>query len=396
MVAVRAQGDTAKAYERPVSSSLHFSLSHTLALRCCLFIPFFFVPHPPSFLQHDRGMSPPPSVAAQLETVFKRHGTVRQKRRATFLLARSLDGYGPPPDSESDSDEEDDVEGAGGERENGDDGEMDADENGRDDKDNGPYATGLGEAIRGMVKTSTTRGVTEWDAQRPVPDSAPAVDAEGDDLRAKDSNVGNSPGGGVSPPSAAESYQLLRRRMEGSSARPSGSVGVRGVEQACDDSAGASYHMAGAIPEDGGCTEEREDAEEAPALSSPESQEGGSHREVLQRVVVLAEKGRAHAALAALQAVDGRKRGARVAVPYKVYALLFRALSNGYSARGEEELELAAAPMEALQWLLRGMARQGHAANTTILNFGLETFAVAAKTRKVRGTESSVGKLVCL
>ncbi|CAM9643008.1 unnamed protein product, partial [Laminaria digitata] len=43
---------------------------------------------------HDRGQSPPPSLAAQLDVVVKRHGTARQKRRATFLLARALDGFG--------------------------------------------------------------------------------------------------------------------------------------------------------------------------------------------------------------------------------------------------------------------------------------------------------------
>ncbi|CAN0065234.1 unnamed protein product, partial [Hapterophycus canaliculatus] len=318
-------------------------------------------------------MSPPPSVAAQLETVFKRHGTVRQKRRASFLLARALDGFGPPPDPDDDqANAADDGEGAG--REGG----------------SASRATGLGDAIRGMVETSTTRGVAEWDAGRPTPESALAVAAgevaDGGDLgAARDSSVGSRASGGALPLSAEESYQLLRRRIRGSSARPSGPVGVRGVEQACD-AAGAGFGAEGAVQGGDARTEERPQAQEAPAVPS-ESERGGSHRDVLQHVVVLAEKGRAHAALSALQAVDGRKRGTRVSVPYKVYALLFRALSNAYSARGKEELELAAAPMEALQWLLRGMARQGHFANSTILNFGLEAFAVAAKTRKVREGE---------
>lgn len=291
--------------------------------------------------KHDRGLVPPSTLAAQLETVFKRHGTVRQKRRASFLLARALEGFGPPAYNDTEAAQ---LEGAGA-----------------DDAADAPGVAGVGDAIRGMVESSTTRGVGEWDARQ-----APAVAADG---------IGNDgPGASGAPAtrSAEESYQLLRQRMRDGYLRGAASAGVRSVEQACAAAA---------------TNERREDGEgqrHPPATSTPELEPTESHREILWRATVLAEKGRAHAALAALQAVDGRKRGTRVAVPYKVYALIFRALSNGYSARGREELELAAAPTEALQWLLRGMARQGYSPKTTILNFGLESFAVAARTRKVR------------
>ncbi|CAM9989759.1 unnamed protein product [Scytosiphon promiscuus] len=337
---------------------------------------------------HDRGMSPPPSVAAQLETVFKRHGTLRQKRRASFLLARALNGFGHPPDPDVDDDNDIDDSADAGRESSGGGGRIEAREGEKHHGEgDGRRAAGLGDAIRGMVETSTTRGVAEWYAQQPGPEAAPAVAAGevaiGDDLGAKDSSAAKSASGGVSPLSAEESYQLLRRRLQGPSAGPPRSVGARGVERACDVAAGPE----GAMQEGEGRTGEGPHGERAPEVASSGSEQEASHRDVLQRVVVLAEKGRAHAALAELQAVDGRKRGMRVTVPFKAYALLFRALSNGYSARGKEELELAAAPMEALQWLLRGMARQGYPANTTILNFGLEAFAVAAKTRKVREGE---------
>lgn len=103
-------------------------------------------------------------------------------------------------------------------------------------------------------------------------------------------------------------------------------------------------------------------------------------------MAVLAERGHAHAAFAALQSVDGRKKGSRVSVPFRVYGLVFRALSRGYSAREKDELELAAAPTEALRWLVRGVARQGYKPTCAMMNFGLEAFAVAAKSRKVRYT----------
>lgn len=112
-------------------------------------------------------------------------------------------------------------------------------------------------------------------------------------------------------------------------------------------------------------------------------------------MAVLAERGHAHAALAALQTVDGRKKGARVSVPFRVYGLVFRALSRGYSARSGEELELAAAPTEALQWLVRGVVRQGYAPTCALLNFGLEAFAVAARTRKVREGGEGARARVC-
>ena len=308
-------------------------------------IPRFLFPSPRHPWKHDRGIVPPASLAAQLETVFKRHGTVRQKRRASFLLARALEGFGPPPDDDTEAAQLERV-GAG---------------TAPDDAADAPGVTGVGDAIRGMVESSTTRGVGEWDARQ-----TPAAGA---------GEFGNDGPGASDAPgarSAEESYQLLRRRMRDESLRGgAASAGVRSVEQACTAAATS------------GRGEDGEGQRHLPAAAS-ELEPAESHRDILWRATVLAEKGRAHAALAALQAVDGRKRGTRVAVPYKVYALLFRALSNGYSARSREELELAAAPTEALEWLLRGMARQGYSPKTTILNFGLESFAVAARTRKVR------------
>ncbi len=292
--------------------------------------------------KHDRGLSPPAPLAAQLSTVFKRHGTIRQKRRASFLLARALEGFGPPPDDDGD-DHDHDGENA------------DQQAGGTDAR---PVAAGLGSVIRGMVESSTTRGMNEWDAREPPPADAAGSAADGAEKFA-DGEAGVE--GAPAPLSAEASYQLLRQRMRDESLAASASPGVRSVEQAC------------------GGEEPEPQPEESPTATPP------SHRDVLWRVTVLAEKGRAHAALTALQAVDGRKRGTRVAVPYKVYALLFRALSHGYSARSKEELELAAAPAGALEWLLRGMARQGYRPKTTILNFGLEAFAVAAQTRKVTG-----------
>eukprot|EP00903_Cladosiphon_okamuranus_P007042 g6846.t1 len=308
---------------------------------------------------HDRGLVPPASLAAQLETVFKRHGTVRQKRRASFLLARALEGFGPPPD--------DDIEAA-----NQEGAET---ETAPGDLAGGPGVTGIGNAIRGMVESSTTRGAGEWDAQQ-----TPVV--------ALDEFGYGGPCAGDAPASlsAEATYQRLRERMRDESLRGAASPGVRSVEQAC----------AAAVAE--GRREEDEGQRRHPpaaAAAEPKLEPAESHRDILWRATVLAEKGRAHAALAALQAVDGRKRGTRVAVPYKVYALIFRALANGYSARSREELELAAAPTEALEWLLRGMERQGYSVNTIILNFGLESFAVAARTRKVQYGEEEVRARVC-
>lgn len=310
--------------------------------------------------KHDRGLTPPASLAAQLETVFKRHGTVRQKRRASFLLARALEGFGPPPDGDAETARQ---EGAETETAPG-------------DVVGAPGATaGIGDAIRGMVESSTTRGAHEWDAQQtPAVAAAVAFDGGGGQSTAGDA---------LAPPSAEVSYQLLYQRMRDESLRGAASPGVRSVEQACAAAAAAGAGV------ESGRTAEGEGQRDLPTVASaPELglDPAESHRisDILSHVAVLAEKGRAHAALAALQAVDGQKRGMRVAVPYKVYALLFRALSNGYSARGRQELKLAAAPTEALEWLLQGMARQGYSPKTTILNFGLESFAVAAQTRKVR------------
>eukprot|EP00752_Nemacystus_decipiens_P011279 g10023.t1 len=312
---------------------------------------------------HDRGFVPPASLAAQLETVFKRHGTVRQKRRASFLLARALEGFGPPPDDDAEAAQQE----AAGALTSSDDG-ADA-----------PGVTGVGDAIRGMVKNSTTRGVGEWDAHQ-----TPALVADEIETGrpgASDASAARS---------AEESYQLLRQKMRDESLRGAASAGIRSVEQAC-----AAAAVTGRGEDCEGQRHPPSEAAAAVAASSPELKPAESHREILWRATVLAEKGRPHAALAALQAVDGRKRGTRVAVPYKVYALLFRALSNGYSARSREELDLAAAPTEALEWLLRGMARQGYTPNTTILNFGLESFAVAARTRRVRGGGEEVRSKVC-
>lgn len=332
----------------------------------------------PSLVKHDRGLSPPPSLAAQLETIFKRHGTVRQKRRSSFLLARALDGFGPPPDDEENAGQEEGA-GSGTAVEDWDHGVVGAPRR----------VVGIGDAIRGMVESPTTRGVGEWDAHTP----APAVAAEkfangggggGDGSSAKISDPVDGAGG--APPLSAEArYQLSRQKTREVSLGGSASAGVRSIERACAAAAA------------GGAKGKREEAGEEQgrfaATTEPETESAESHRDLLRQVTVLAERGRAHAALTALQAVDGRKRGTRAAVPYKVYGLVFRALSIGYSARGVEELELAAAPTEALQWLLRGMARQGYSATTTNLNFGLEAFAVAAKTRKVT---TRVATLPCI
>lgn len=328
--------------------------------------------HPPSprrAWKHDRGLAPPASLAAQLQTVFKRHGTVRQKRRASFLLARALEGFGPPPDGDT----------------------------APDDAVDAPLVTGVGDAIRGMVESSTTRGAGEWDARQTLvaadkpANGGPPGASDGDGAGGR--STGDAPA--VASLSAEASYQLLRQRIRDESIRGAASAGVRSVEQAC----AAAAASAGA---EIGQKEDREGQRHPSTMASTQELEPAesSHGDVLWRATVLAEKGRAHAALAALQLVDGRKRGTRVDVPYKVYALVFRALANGYSARGWEELELAAAPTEALKWLLRGMARQGYSPNATILNFGLESFAVAARTRKVRkkkvtGTVVSSSAGVC-
>lgn len=319
-------------------------------------------PPPRQFLQHDRGLVAPASLAAQLQTVFKRHGTVRQKRRASFLLSRALEGFGRPPDDDAEADKQG---GAGADA--APDAAADA-----------PRVTGVGGAIRDMVKNSTTRGENEWDAQHaPAAAAAAAADVPGNSV----TGVGDA----QAPLSAEASYQLLRQRMRGESVGGAASAGVRNVEKACAAAAAAAESGS---TEDGFEGGQRRHLPAVASAPTPEpEQQAESHRDVLWRATVLAEKGRAHAALAALRAVDGRKRGMRVAVPYKVYALVFRALSNGYSATGKEELELAAAPTEALEWLLRGMARQGYRPKTAILNFGLEAFAVAAKTAKVRRVE---------
>ncbi|CAM9327755.1 unnamed protein product [Ectocarpus sp. 12 AP-2014] len=306
---------------------------------------------------HDRGLTPPAALAAQLETVFKRHGTVRQKRRSSFLLARALDGFGPPRDNNND----DAAEQEGDAR----------------------RVVGVGEAIRSMVESSTTRGIGEWDAQEPF--GAAEEFASGGDTQGNGEGS-NGAGGTAAQPSAEQSYQLLRQRLREASLNGNASAGVRNVEQSC----AAAVAAVAEVTQEAGRGQDRRHPSRAPTPGASES-----HREILRRVTVLAERGRPHAALAALQAVDGRKRGTRVAVPYRVYALLFRALANGYSAQGWEELGLAAAPAEALQWLLRGMARQGYTAKTTILNFGLEAFAVAAKTKQVREGEEEVRARVC-
>lgn len=330
----------------------------------------FFLPHSPRvrvascqclccfssspFLKHDRGLTPPPALAAQLETVFKRHGTVRQKRRSSFLLARALDGFGPVRDNNNN---------------NGGDGD---DRTAAEQEGDTRRVVGVGEAIRGMVESSTTRGVDEWDAREPL---AVAEEFADDNGGARGNDEGsNSAGGTAAQPSAEQSYQLLRQRLQEASLNGNASAGVRNVEQSC----AAAVAAAPEVTHETGLGLDRRHPSPAPTPGASES-----HRDILRRVTVLAERGRPHAALAALQAVDGRKRGTRVAVPYRVYALLFRALANGYSAQGWEELGLAAAPAEALQWLLRGMARQGYSAKTTTLNFGLEAFAVAAKTKQV-------------
>ncbi|CAM9321848.1 unnamed protein product [Ectocarpus sp. 6 AP-2014] len=311
---------------------------------------------------HDRGLTPPATLAAQLETVFKRHGTVRQKRRSSFLLARALDGFGPPRDNDDDGDDGTAAEQEGGAR----------------------RVVGVGEAIRGMVESSTTRGVDEWDAQEPL--AAAEESANGGGGSQVNEEGSNSAGGTAARPSAEQSYQLLRQRLREASLNGNASAGIRNVEQSC----AAAVAAAAELTKEAGRGPDRRHPSQAPTQGASES-----HRDILRRVTILAERGRPHAALAALQAVDGRKRGTRVAVPYKVYALLFRALANGYSAQGWEELGLAAAPAEALQWLLRGMARQGYSAKTTTLNFGLEAFAVAAKTKQVREGEEEVRARVC-
>lgn len=312
------------------------------------------LPAVPRFLKHDRGLTPPATLAAQLETVFKRHGTVRQKRRSSFLLARALDGFGPPRDNNDDGDDGTAAEQEGDAR----------------------RVVGVGEAIRGMVESSTTRGVDEWDAQEPL--AAAEEFASGGGGTQGNDEGSNSAGGTAAQPSAEQSYQLLRQRLREASLNRNASAGVRNVEQSCAAAVAAAVAAAAEVTQEAGRGPDRRHPSQA---STPGASE--SHRDILRRVTVLAERGRPHAALAALQAVDGRKRGTRVAVPYRVYALLFRALANGYSAQGWEELGLAAAPAEALQWLLRGMARQGYSAKTTTLNFGLEAFAVAAKTKQV-------------
>lgn len=246
---------------------------------------------------------------------MKRYGTVRQKRRAKFLLARALDGLSGVKEAADDADQGTAAGETAGAR--------------RDD--------GVGGSILAMVKSSRTRGKDEWDP----------------DQKITKEKGGDSVGEGSALLSAQQSYQSLQERMR--ELPQFVSAGVRGVEQACKD-------------------------EQAERLPIPHS-----HKDILRRVTALAERGRAHAALSMLHDVDGRKKGTRTAVPYKVYGLLFRALSNGYSAREREELELAAAPMESLQWLLRGMARQGYKPNTTLLNFGLEAFAVAASSKGVGG-----------
>lgn len=280
-----------------------------------------------SLRKHDREMVPPAALAAKLEVIFKRHGTARQKYRGRFLLARALAEFdGPEQDEEGERGEE--AYGVGQSRSGG----------------GVSSGVGLGDAIRGMVRSSTTRRADEWDT-KPIAMPEGSGNPKSGVPDVGDASHANS--------SAEESYQLLRQRL----ARPSNlSTRVGSVEQACND--------------------EKEGGEERLPPS-------GSHSDVVRQVAVLAERGRAHAALSALQTIDGRKKGLRVAVPYRVYASLFRALSNMYSERGKEEVELAAAPMESLQWLLRGMARQGHKPDSKLLNFGLEAFACAAKSRKV-------------
>lgn len=250
---------------------------------------------------------------------MRRYGTVRQKRRAKFLLARALDGFGFVEEEAAADNAEQNLEA----------GETSGNTNCDD---------GVGGSILAMVRSSNTRGKDEWDPDQRVANEED-IDAVGE---------------GAGSLSAQQSYRVLQESMR-ELPRKFVSAGVRAVERACKD-------------------------EQADRLPLPDS-----HEDVLRRVTVLAERGRAHAALSALHTVDGRKRGTRAAVPYRVYGLVFRALSNGYSARGREELELAAAPMESLQWLLRGMARQGYKPNTTLLNFGLEAFAVAASSKVVSG-----------
>lgn len=190
-------------------------------------------------------------------------------------------------------------------------------------------------------------------AQQEKPDRLEgSVILKGDSQSAGDSNL----------------FHMLQEHRRSMNAEASGLKpfsGVRGVEMACTTPAKKAGDHTG-------------DVMEMSPFSGVET-----HKGVLRRVAGLAERGRAHAALQLLHTVDGKKKGSRVAVPYRVYALLFRALSNGYSVKGREEVELAAAPESALLWLLRGMARQGHEPKRPLLNFGLEAFAVAAKSGKV-------------
>lgn len=253
--------------------------------------------------------------------IIKRHGTNRQKRSSKFLLAGVLK-------------RDDDVRNV-------------------KEKETGVVEDNAILGKPGAGKTDDM--VTEVTENFEKSQQHKLDDLEGGPFMLDSDSVGDSH-------SAGDSHlQMLQEHRRSRNAEVLGLKpfsGVRGVEMACAIAAKKAGDHTGDVME-------------------------MSHQGVLVRVAALAERGRAHAALQLLHAVDGKKKGSRVAVPYRVYALLFRALSNGYSVKEREEVELAASPESALLWLLRGMARQGHEPKRPLLNFGLEAFAVAANCGKV-------------
>ena len=295
-------------------------------------------------------MSPPPTVAGQLDAIVRRHGTKAQKRRAVFLLAEGLKRVGNTEEKQTEK-----VMTRSPTSEKA----------GVDDR---------AEAGRGSDKSAG------FGLGKPGELGVEAMDEIGAMVR-RATESRHRAGEDFLTPEGVKTFtkqpQMQRNLMKGAAEalkeeeeRLQKIAGARGIELAC---ALATEDQA-----DYGTRAETSDDLFLSAASTLES-----HRGLFRRVTAMAERGRAHAALSALQKVDGRKKGNRVAVPYRVYALLFRALAGGYSARDREELELAASPTDALQWLLRGLARQGYKPGQSLLNFGLEAFAVAAKTKKV-------------
>lgn len=89
--------------------------------------------------------------------------------------------------------------------------------------------------------------------------------------------------------------------------------------------------------------------------------------------------------------------GRTIAVPYRAYKLILRAFRSPRGPKEERGWELAAAPKEAIDWLMKDLAWQGLTPEVRMMNSALNAFAVAATIKKVGCVVVvEVGKHSCL